>query len=351
MLEILSFPRGESLSLAAYLKQAPQRENGVLGALYFSAAAAADQLSADWPCLHVPMQRLDAGAGLGEVWHSSGPLTQGTSGDIHYRYDGRVVFGVLELSETALVLAAGKTPLQQTAESAYRQLFALLKTLRYPYLYRCWNYIADINAHSFGVERYQQFNRGRQDAFLACGRDVVGNVPAACALGSARGPLALAFMAGCVAPLYLENPRQTSACQYPAQYGERRPTFSRASLVVLGQDEVLLVSGTASIVGHASQHPADVVAQTRETMSNIEAVLREANRHSSRSGFALAGLHFRVYVRHPADLPQIHAELVRCVGDAISVAYLHADVCRRDLLLEIEAVATHPLASIRGEPH
>ncbi|MGP1609120.1 MAG: hypothetical protein ACTS5G_00335, partial [Burkholderiales bacterium] len=218
-----------------------------------------------------------------------------------------------------------------------------LDALGYPHPFRFWNYITDINAHSFGLERYRQFNLGRQDAFLVHGRDVTGNVPAACALGSAHGPLTIAFLAGRVAPLSIENPRQTSAYEYPKQYGLRSPTFSRACLVSLGQEEVLFISGTASVVGHATLHPADVVAQTRETVTNIKAVLAEANRLSSQSGFDLSGLHYKVYVRHPADLAQIRNELTHCVGDTLNAVYLQADVCRQDLLLEIEATAAHPL--------
>jgi len=295
----------------------------------------------------VPMQRLDAGDSICETWHGSGQLTQGQSGDIHYRHDEGVLFGVITLSETLFEAGADKTPLQQATESAYRQVFALLDTLHYPYLFRFWNYIADINTHSFGMERYRQFNLGRQDAFLAHGRDVVGNVPAACALGLAQGPLTIAFLAGRVAPLNIENPRQISAYQYPQQYGPRSPTFSRASLVRLGQDEVLFISGTASVVGHATLHPADVAAQTRETMTNIEAVLAEANRLASQPGFDLASLHYKVYVRHPADLAQIRDELERIVGIALKAVYLQADVCRQDLLLEIEATAARP--SISGQ--
>lgn len=333
--------------MSVFLKQPAQWKNSVLGAICFSAEAAESRMHAgmEVPCMCVPMQRLDAGDSICETWHGSGQLTQGQSGDIHYRHDEGVLFGVITLSETLFEAGADKTPLQQATESAYRQVFALLDTLHYPYLFRFWNYIADINAYSFGMERYRQFNLGRQDAFLAHGRDVVGNVPAACALGLAQGPLTIAFLAGRVAPLNIENPRQISAYQYPQQYGPRSPTFSRASLVRLGQDEVLFISGTASVVGHATLHPADVVAQTRETMTNIEAVLAEANRLANQPGFDLASLHYKVYVRHPADLAQIRAELERIVGIALNAVYLQADVCRRDLLLEIEATAVRPSMS------
>jgi len=336
-----------SLSLAEFSKQPERWQKRVLGAICFSTEINESQMQAviAAPCARVPMQRLDAGETVCEVWSGSGQLTQGQSNAIHYRHDDDVLFGVITLSEILFTAGVEKMPLQQAAESAYRQVFALLDTLHYPYLFRFWNYIADINSTSFGLERYRQFNLGRQDAFLAHGRDVVGNVPAACALGSSQGPLTIAFLAGRVAPLYIENARQVSAYQYPLQYGPRSPTFSRASLVRLGQDEILFLSGTASIVGHTTLHPADVVAQTRETMTNIEAVLAEANRLASQPCFDLSSLHFRVYVRHPTDLAKIRTELTHCVGGKPKAVYLQADVCRQDLLLEIEATAGHPFSS------
>ena len=315
---------------------ARQCNDGALGALCFSADRF-DSLALDGleiPCMNVPMRRLDLAAPICEFWQGSGQLTQGRHDDIHYRHDDGVLYGVITLSEPDA--ADGRTPLQQATESAYHQLFALLDSLRFPYLFRIWNYMADINVHSFGLERYQQFNKGRQDAFLAHGRDVVGNVPAACALGFSEGPLTIAFLAGRDAPLCLENPRQISACLYPPQYGPRSPTFSRATLVRMGREQVLFVSGTASIVGHATLHADDVVAQTRETLANIAAVLKEVNQQANLN-YELDGLNYKVYVRSPADLDVIRRELIHCVGDSLRAVYLQADVCRQDLLLEIEA--------------
>ena len=349
MHDTVSPRQGASLSLAVLLQQSEQWKSRMLGALCFSAQAVESemQIVVDVPCLRVPMPRLDAADSICEVWHGSGPLTPGRYGAIHYRHDEDVLFGVLVLPETTLETGVGKTPLQQATEFAYRQVFTLLEKHGYPYLFRFWNYIANINLHRDGWERYQQFNLGRQDAFLAHRRDVAGNVPAASALGFgqdefAQEVLTIAFLAGRIAPLSIENPRQISAYQYPQQYGPCSPTFSRASLVRLGKDEVLFVSGTASIVGHTTLHPTDVVAQTRETMMNIEAVLAEANRCASQPSFDLGNLYYKVYVRHPSDLPQIRSELSRIVGDALKAIYLQADVCRQDLLLEIEATAGHP---------
>lgn len=351
--------QGTNLSIAEFLKQPAQWKNGVLGVNFYSADVLDIQMQAHIavPSMHVFMPRLDVEDSICEVWHGSGQLTPGQCGAIHYRYDNDMLFGVIELSEAMFEASADKTPLQQATESAYRQIFSLLDTLRFPHLFRIWNYMADINANSYGLERYVQFNLGRQDAFLAHGRDVVGNVPAACALGfgrtfgeecSSQESLSISFLAGRVMPQCIENPRQISAYEYPQQYGPRSPTFSRASLIRLGQDDVLFLSGTASIVGHASLHPDDVIAQTRETVANIEAVLAEANRLVGQPKFDLSSLYYKVYVRHAADLEQIRNELAHCVGDALKAVYLQADVCRQDLLLEIEATAGHPLAMMSG---
>ncbi len=353
---------GPKLSVATFPERPGRWETNALGTFLFSADAADKKTSAPCaiPCMRVALQRLDGDGEICEVWHGSGQPTQGRRGDLHYCHDDEVLFGVIalrertdashteQISSTGAGTGTGKTPLQQAAESAYRQIFSLLDTMGYPHPLRIWNYIADINGHSFGLERYRQFNMGRQDAFLAHERKVVGNVPAACALGSAHGPLTIAFLAGRTAPLKIENPRQTSAYLYPQQYGPRSPTFSRASLAQLGDDRILFISGTASVVGHATLHPGDVVAQTRETMTNIRAVLAETNRRISQSGFDLPDLHYRVYVRHPADLEQIRTELTHCVGGTPRAIYLQADVCRSDLLLEIEAAAVLTLTSAHG---
>lgn len=340
--------QGDNLSMAEFLQSQALWKKDVLGALCFSAASPRPHIhrDLDFPCLCVPMPRMDAADPVCEIWYGKGELTQGRRGDIQYRQDADVLFGVVLVSEAQFSAQPDKTPLQQATESAYRQVFNLLESLDYPYLFRFWNYIADINTHSFGLERYRQFNLGRQEAFLVHGREVVGNVPAACALGFGQqaeaATLSIAFLAGRAEPRNIENPRQMSAYQYPEQYGPRSPTFSRASLVNMGKDEVLFISGTASIVGHATLHPCDVVAQTRETVANIVAVLEEANAVSVKTHFSLASLHYKVYVRHVGDVEAVRAELERLVGGQLNAIYLQADVCREDLLLEIEATAGHP---------
>jgi len=320
------------LPVAAFLQQPVACNDSVLGALCFSADAAGSAAAdAGFPALPVCMPRLDGTQSTCEVWRGHGNVIQGRHGAIRYRHDGAALFGVIALAESEFHGSAGKSPLQQAAESAYRDIFAALDPLGFPHLYRFWNFLPEINAHSHGLERYRQFNLGRQQAFAAShhhGRDAIASLPAACALGSSGGPLSIAFLAGRVVPQHIENPRQVSAYHYPPQYGPRTPLFSRATLVQVPHQALLLISGTASVVGHATAHAGDVAAQARETVANIRSVLAEANRIAGAARFELHDLACRVYVRRPADLPQIRAALAQCAGDALNAVYLQADICR-----------------------
>jgi enamine deaminase RidA (YjgF/YER057c/UK114 family) len=232
-------------------------------------------------------------------------------------------------------------PLYGATEQAYRAILNTLDSLGYPHLIRVWNYVSEINKDAQGTERYRQFNAARRAALLESGRPVTGNVSAACALGAEVGsPLVVYFLASQSAPSYIENPRQVSAYNYPPQYGERSPVFSRATVLHECDSMTLFISGTSSIVGHQTIHADDPAAQTRETITNIEALLTEANRVTRSEEFTLESLTCKVYVRDPSDLPVIQAELRAALGPAARPVYLRADICRRDLSVEIEATAT-----------
>ena len=282
-------------------------------------------------------------AAVQETWlRASGPSRHGVSEGIRWRRAGDTLYGVIDLDEADFAAATGCSPLQAASEAAYDRIFRLLDAQQLPHLWRVWNYMADINAETHGLERYRQFNIGRQDAFLAYHRGTRGNVPAACAIGLAAGPLSVAFLAGAIPAVPVENPRQVSAYNYPAEYGPRAPTFSRAALVHPPGQEILFISGTASIVGHRTVHAGDVAGQCREAMANVAAVVAEVNRAARSQAFSLGALVYRVYVRHAADFPAIRDTLTPLTGGADAL-YVQADICRADLLVEIEAMASHVL--------
>jgi enamine deaminase RidA (YjgF/YER057c/UK114 family) len=320
----------------------------VLGVASSVVGPSASGLRPDWPCQPIPLPLLgQADAVLHECWLSDQPLSAGVSHGIHWRRSPEMLFGVLTLDEAEWQTDNDAPLLQAAGESVYRRIFALLHEAGMPYLWRVWNYIAEINQESCGLERYRQFNIGRQKAFQACvGSDTL-NVPAACALGiQGKGPLSIAFMAGAQAPVPIENPRQVSAYYYPSQYGPSSPTFSRAVLLYPKGQEILSISGTASIVGHETLHQGNVAEQSRESMRNIEAVVASANHKARSRPFSTDELHYRVYLRRREDLPLIQAALAPWLTPSPTVHYVLADVCRGDLLMELEAVALHSLESV-----
>jgi enamine deaminase RidA (YjgF/YER057c/UK114 family) len=311
----------------------------VLGIAAFDAAAPSPP-SAEVPLINVQMPVLGGNTQRYEVWRSAHDAQSGTRGRIQYRRADGLLFGRLSIAESDVGHSSAKgSALQRATEAAYREIFALIDALSMPHLLRVWNFLPDINGESHGSERYWQFNRARQDGFMACGRDVTGAVPAACGVGCARGaPLAIYFFASATVPTVIENPRQVSAYHYPAEYSPRSPTFSRACAAEFPGGRLLFVSGTASILGHETVHVGDAAAQAHESLRNIEAVLGAANQQSGgHAPLAMADLCYKIYVRRVADQTLIDRELRSLLGEAARALYLHAELCRRELLVEIEA--------------
>lgn len=245
-------------------------------------------------------------------------------------------FGGVDLPDDGSGLTA-------TAKRAYAEVFAQLAALGRPPILRLWNYLPRINDETSGLERYRQFNIGRQEAFVEAGEDAFAGSPAACALGKAAGTLSVRFLAGRTRVLPLENPRQVPAWRYSRRYGPKAPTFCRALLADAGGGRVaLLISGTASIVGEDTVHLGDVRAQTDETFANLRALLDTAHARTD-ARFALDELALTVYVRHPADLDAVRERVaLHAPRAAVQALWLQADICRSELLVEIEAHAFAP---------
>ena len=283
--------------------------------------------------ISLPVPLLAGSDARSDVWLTPRAVHSGQTGSVRWRHDGHWLQGAADLM-------AGPADLQPLAQRLYQDLFATLKQTGFDHLLRLWNYLPQINAYTQGTERYRQFNAGRQQAFLDHGQDAFEGAPAACALGVNGDHLCLRFLAARSAPRPVDNPRQVPAYRYPSLYGPRAPTFSRAVLSEMGDGRVALwISGTASIVGHASVHGGDVQAQTRETVNNLLAVMRSAEA-ACTARFALADLISCVYVRHAHHQALVQAELDLAWGAqslaAQQAVYVRADVCRAELLVEVE---------------
>ena len=282
------------------------------------------------PTLWINMPVL-GGDAVYEIWISDQPVRQCQDESIVGVCNEDIFFGCMT------VHLDSKENFSAVVQHSYSDIFAFLERSDYAHLVRVWNYFPDINAIEDGMERYRSFSIGRQEAFVRYGR-IVEESPAACALGSHGGALVIYFLAARSPGKQIENPRQISAYHYPEQYGPRSPAFSRATLAFADATPTLFISGTASILGHATVHPGSVNLQTHETLNNIRAVIEQA----AQGGFKIRdderGLALKAYVRHAEHMVEVRDIIRDEWGAKIQLIVMQADVCRVDLLVEIEAV-------------
>jgi len=239
------------------------------------------------------------------------------------------------------LLGAASVPIDEGHEAASRALYAeLLLATRGLHLARIWNYVPAINeCGPTGLEHYQSFCRGRSLAFeQQFGAGFKASLPAASAVGSRAAELKVVF-AACPAPLrHVENPLQVAAYDYPREYGPRAPSFSRATIVPNGERVRVFLSGTAAIRGHATVAPHDTRRQLDCTLENLSELGVTCGLGSQLDAGVGLTRHFKIYLRHAGDQPWVAAALEeRLLQPGDLVSYLHADICRASLNLEIEA--------------
>lgn len=246
----------------------------------------------------------------------------------------RYRFVVIDISESEL-------DIEQATAKAYKSLLEQVRPSSHPYLLRIWNYFSAINHGQGDKERYRGFCVGRSQSV-----DGQFNTPppAATAIGtdsngSTTSHLQLIALCSSQVARTLENPRQTPAWRYPREYGPVPPGFSRG--IILDEDTDtprLLASGTASIVGHVSQHIGEVAGQLSESLANLQALLAEGSKQSGREFLIENCEALRVYLRKPEDLAVAESMITAAGIDRDRVLYLRGDICRRELDVELEGV-------------
>lgn len=316
--------------LEACLKR---HQGHVLGLVAFGASPGAQLQEMQPAPLWVRIPVLGGQDNCFEVWSSSNPVSACGAGNITAFTDGDVLFGSMRIEQ----LDGGAT-LEALSRQAYLEIFAFVERMACRHLLRVWNYLPRINEPENGLERYRCFNLGRHEAFTLSGRDTSEeNVPAASVLGCGAGPMVIYFLASKLPGKPISNPRQLAANKYPGQYGPRSPIFARAMLASFGPQQCLIMSGTASIVGHETLHKGDVEQQALETIRNIRMLLQQAypaDSDTTGSGHT----EIKAYVRNAQDLERARSHIEHVFGSRQHAIYLQSDICRSDLLVEIEGV-------------
>jgi enamine deaminase RidA (YjgF/YER057c/UK114 family) len=205
---------------------------------------------------------------------------------------------------------------------------------------RFWNYVPGIlDWMSPGLDRYMAFNRGRHAAYSQGWHRAAfeRSIPSASAIGIVGPDLVIDCLGSELGGTAVDNPRQRASWRYSRRYGPKPPCFARGTITSFDGTRILLVAGTASIVGEESRHAGDVRAQIDEVIRNLEALIVHAGGCPARPLHQLTDA--RIYVVHPADACAIAAAFRAHTSPDLRTEWAVARVCRKELLVEIEGVA------------
>jgi len=207
--------------------------------------------------------------------------------------------------------------------------------LTFEQMVRTWYYIGDILGAEDTDSRYDQFNAARNEFYRDMWPDLCLS-PASTGIGMDTRRIAFEGMLvsprGDRAPVsWIDNPLQTPPYLYKTQTDPAsNPSFSRAAAIRLTDTVLILISGTASIRDSDVVHPNDAAAQTETTIQNIAALIHGGSPRDMQQ--------VRVYVKRREDFEVVRDCCRAHFGEA-PCAYLIADVCRSECLVEIEGVA------------
>lgn len=288
---------------------------------------------------------------------SQPPLNTPLLLEVHsYRSDktDRVIYGIqddlpyiLIENEAGRFLYAGGfqgdivgTSIDEQSGELFRHIDVLLKKEGFPInsIVRQWNYIEQITASDGDNQHYQSFNNAR--AVFYKKTDWPLGYPAATGIGANLGGVLIDFDA-----VLLHNPQdkinpidnklQIAAHAYSAQVlkkasdAKETPKFERAKSLTIGGNKKVYVSGTAAIRGEESLKNVGIEKQLKITMENIAELTGSAKL-----------VMLRVYLKHKEDF-SISEALLREMYPDLPISYMWADVCRDELLIEIEGIAVN----------
>ena len=242
---------------------------------------------------------------------------------------------------------------RKAANAAFDQIRAILEAeqMSFDHIVRQWNFIGNILTVKNEIQNYQTFNEVRSENYHKFRK--IHSYPAATGVGMKYGGVKLDFCAvkaaGDLKIIAIDNPDQIRPYDYSQQVLKGRPVsgkrinqppqFERAVFIADSHGTTLFVSGTASIIGQDTIGIDDVERQTIVTADNISK-LTDATRIGHLTGNAddYAGnlILLRVYIKKQDDFKKVKA-ICKELFPGVPDIYIEADICRDNLLVEIEA--------------
>ena len=245
---------------------------------------------------------------------------------------------------------------RKAAAAAFDQMRSLLEVenMSFDNIIRQWNFIGNILDVNNEVQNYQIFNEVRSEYYNKYRK--IHSYPAATGVGMKYGGVSLDFCAvkakGSLKIIAIDNPDQIRPYDYSQQVLKGKPAagkginqppqFERALYLADNNGSTLFVSGTASIIGQETIGIDDIEKQTIVTLGNISK-LTNAERIGHLAGkpgnFIVTPGLLRVYIKNKDDFGKVKSICHENFPDVPSV-YIEADICRDNLLVEIEAEFT-----------
>lgn len=219
---------------------------------------------------------------------------------------------------------------------------------------RQWNYIENITRknqlESGAYQYYQVFNDIR--ALFYGASNLRDNFPAATGIGCNLGGFAIEIIAldhqDTVKNISITSPVQHNAYDYSRQVlvgdtlhpaHKQPPLFERAKMIALEDSGIIYVSGTAAINGESSVEVPDIAEQTKITIGNIFELLTLSNLSDCGVTNELENImpgYIRAYLKTTEQKEEVEKTCKKYFGNT-PLILLQADVCRSELLVEIEA--------------
>lgn len=263
---------------------------------------------------------------------------------ITYKHQDTYPYVLVENADARILFAGGRqsdiihNTIEQQSSDVFDDIDILLKREGFPInsIIRQWNYIEQITGYQGGNQNYQSFNNARGDFYART--EWTNGYPAATGIGANLGGVlidfdAVVFKTDDAYATPIDNKLQIAAHAYSdkvlekAQKAKATPKFERAKSMTFGRRRLVYISGTAAIRGEESLKGIGLEQQLHTTMENIAQLTDNAR-----------PVMLRVYLKHTEDY-EIAKRLMDGYHLHIPISYMCANVCREELLIEIEGIA------------
>lgn len=312
-------------------------------------SAVAKLLGRRVPVTLIPQPLLPKGGFALEIYaldHSSEPKIEERDG---------VCYGRVDSDEESLLFVEGiaasdfSESVSCQSEEVFARLDGVLSANGFEVddIVRQWNYIGNIVACRDGKQNYQEFNDARTRYYAKGGWR--NGYPAATGIGAVGegivvGAIAYRSVRGGVYPI--DNPLQVAAHIYSKSVlideavdaVKSTPKFERAKLIERADGACCFVSGTAAIRGEESVDRSSARLQTIKTIENIEYLVSKENlvRFGCKA-YDLRCAKLQVFIKRAEDYDCVRS-VVEQAYPQVATVYTIADVCRSELLVEIEGI-------------